>query len=472
MYRVDLPDFGFAQVWRDAARRLASHNISASDIEWSRDQTDVGLFSASLVPQADGPHPVVIAKPLLQTVQTALCHRDPSAPALAYAAVHRHQSDRRAATNPADPLMRQLDQFAKAVRRDIHKMHAFVRFRELPPAGNRRAFGAWFEPDNYILEAATPFFAKRFGDMDWMIATPQGTARFAGGQLTYAHPAPRPDLPDDASEALWSTYFANIFNPARVKTQAMRSEMPLKYWKNLPETRLIPSMLAGAQARVAAMQAAMPTIAPARAARILDRLAPAPMPDMPETMSEAHDAARVCTRCHLCEAATQTVWGDGDPTAPLMLVGEQPGDQEDLQGQPFVGPAGQLLRGIMAEAGTGPVWMTNAVKHFKFKPTAKRRLHQNPDRSEIEHCRWWLDLERRFVAPKLTVALGASAAYALTGNGTGLRARRGKLEHDRDGRPVLVSWHPSFILRSRDAGPAARQELLDDLRLANEILAA
>lgn len=158
-------------------------------------------------------------------------------------------------------------------------------------------------------------------------------------------------------------------------------------------------MLADAEARVARMRAALPTTPPEAAARILARQRPAPAAERLETMDAARAAAAACARCGLCEAATQTVWGEGDGAADLMIVGEQPGDREDLEGRPFVGPAGQVLRAEMREAGIGRAWLTNAVKHFKFQPRGKRRLHQRPNAGEVRHCRWWLDLERRFVAP-------------------------------------------------------------------------
>lgn len=472
MYRVVLPSLGAGLVWRDAARRLASHRIAADQVEWVRGG-DGGLFAARPPPDRDGAHSVIASKLLIDLTQRVICHSDPQAPALAYRALTRHQDDRRALSNPADPLTVRLQALAKSVRRDIHKMHAFVRFREIAASGPRRSFAAWFEPSHLIVERATPFFARRFGDMDWTILTPEATARFHRGKLSFGPPPDtRPDLPEDASEALWGTYFQNIFNPARVKIAAMKSEMPMKYWKNLPETRLIPQMLADAEGRVAAMRAAMPTQPPAHVARILDRLTPAPMPDMPATLEQAATAARACSRCTLCEAATQTVWGEGDASAPLMIVGEQPGDHEDLQGRPFVGPAGQLLREVMGQAEVGRVWLTNAVKHFKFQPRGKMRLHQNPDRGEIQHCRWWLNLERRFIAPRLTVALGASAAYALTGSAAALSGRRGGVEQALDGGPVLVSWHPSYLLRlSGPAAMRARAELLADLRQAVAMLA-
>ena len=308
-----------------------------------------------------------------------------------------------------------------------------------------------------------------------MIATPRLTAQFTDGRLTFAPAAPRPDLPDDASEGLWATYFANIFNPARIKLDAMRSEMPKKYWKNLPETRLIPEMLKDAEARVQRMHDAGASQVRPGAAAISTRYR-ATMPhaaDLPESLQDARDAALQCRRCTLCEAATQTVWGTGNADALLMIVGEQPGDQEDLTGRPFVGPAGQVLHQAMAVAAVQAekVWLTNAVKHFKFTPRGKRRLHQTPDRTEVEHCRWWLGLELAFIRPKVTLALGASAAFALTGNDGPLAARRGTVEVGLHDGPVLISWHPAYILRlpDADAQGRARQELVADLRLANEM---
>ena len=185
---------------------------------------------------------------------------------------------------------------------------------------------------------------------------------------------------------MWQTYFANIFNPARIKTNAMRSEMPVKYWKNLPETGLIAQMLEDAPRRVQAMRDAGASTAPDFAAKVTARIRQAPDETLPQDLDTAAGQASRCTRCDLCHAATQTVWGKGDPAAPLMIVGEAPGDQEDLQGRPFVGPAGQLLHRVMDQAGLDParVWMTNAVKHFKFTPRGKRRIHQTPNATETK----------------------------------------------------------------------------------------
>lgn len=270
MYRVELPMLGFRAVWQNAARTLASHRIAPEHVEWVRGG-GASLFAASPMPAEIGPHKVTAPSHFIQLAQSVICNSDPEAPALAYQALCRHQENRAALSNPADPLTQRLERLTKAIRRDIHKMHAFVRFREIEGGNTRRRFGAWFEPDHLILEPATPFFAKRFADMDWMISTPQGVAHFEDARLSFHPAAGRPDLPDDASEALWKTYFANIFNPARVKISAMKSEMPVKYWKNLPETRAIPEMLAAAEARVQKMRDALPSEPSRRAHKILER---------------------------------------------------------------------------------------------------------------------------------------------------------------------------------------------------------
>lgn len=162
----------------------------------------------------------------------------------------------------------------------------------------------------------------------------------------------------------------------------------------------------------------------------------------------AAEAAR-CTRCPLYRNATQTVFGEGPIGAALMLVGEQPGDQEDLQGHPFVGPAGRLLDRAMAEAGIvrDEVYLTNAVKHFKNEPRGQKRLHKRPDRGEVEVCRVWLRREIELVRPRLVLALGVTAAVALAGRPVVLARERGRPLVFPDGQPGRVTAHPSSVLR-------------------------
>src|SRR3954454_5332296 len=162
--------------------------------------------------------------------------------------------------------------------------------------------------------------------------------------------------------------------------------------------------------------------------------------------------ARVCTRCDLYKPATQTVFGEGPLDAAIMFVGEQPGDQEDVAGRPFVGPAGQLLDKALEAAGIdrSTVYVTNAVKHFKFVPRGKRRIHNKPDGGEIAACRWWIEHERELIRPPVTVALGATAARSLVGKVVTISKVRGEPLQLADGSECWVTVHPSSILRAPD----------------------
>ena len=169
------------------------------------------------------------------------------------------------------------------------------------------------------------------------------------------------------------------------------------------------------------------------------------------TIETLRREATVCQRCDLYRNATQLVFGEGRPSARIVLVGEQPGDREDLTGHPFVGPAGRLLDACLEEAGVdrSQCYVTNAVKHFKFEPRGKRRIHSKPNAGEIQRCAWWLGAELDVLRPQLVVALGATALYSLVGRGAGVTKDRGRII-ETAAYPVLVTIHPSFLLRTID----------------------
>jgi DNA polymerase len=193
------------------------------------------------------------------------------------------------------------------------------------------------------------------------------------------------------------------------------------------------------------------------------------------SLRELAEAEHACTRCPLYAHATQAVPGEGRKHSHLMLVGEQPGDKEDLTGKPFVGPAGRVLDQALAEAGIPreDVFVTNAVKHFKHEMRGKRRLHKRPNAYEIERCKIWLDLEREIVEPVAIVALGATAARSLFGRPITIAKLRGQSLHLSEGTAALVTIHPSFLLRIEDAVDKAREyrNFVADLRQAAKILA-
>ena len=365
----------------------------------------------------------------------------------------------------------------KNVSRASHKMKAFVRFRQaFDPAGE--TWVAWFEPAHRIVERTAPFFQRRFTTMRWSILTPDGSAFWDGGALRFGPPATRDMAPaEDEIEEFWKTYYASTFNPARLKTRTMRGEMPKRYWKNLPEAELIPELVAASQVRMEAM-VATPATAPN------PRMDKAVLPErdvmpgkgiIPSSLAELAAGVQACRRCPLWRDATQGVCGEGPRKARLMIVGEQPGDQEDLAGRPFVGPAGQVLDAALAEAGIdrADVFLTNAVKHFKHMPQGKRRLHRTPDSSEVKACRWWLDHERKLVQPDLILTLGATAALGVLGRKVAVTKERGRPIALEAGGRVLLTVHPSYLLRLPDAAAKAaeRARFVADLRQARDILA-
>jgi len=470
MYSTVLEGRGDFSEWRDAARAALAADIPPDMIDWRLRNDGAGLFDfageALPVPGTRGAQ-VSVPASFLALAQAIICHSDPGRFALLYRLLWRLKRDRALLQFKSDPDVSEVRLLEKSVRRDCHKMTAFVRFKELPlpqGQGGRRRFVAWFEPDHFIVERTAPFFQRRFTDMDWLIATPNGSAQWDGDVLRTSRQAlPKPELTDETDE-LWRTYYANIFNPARLKIKAMTAEMPKKYWKNLPEADLIPDLVLGAEARVLEMAAKAATQPQPFHHRLQAaasaRETPQPVPD--GTLASLAREASQCTRCALHCKATQTVFGMGPEDAKVMIVGEQPGDHEDLAGKPFVGPAGQLLDRVLAEADIDrkKLYVTNAVKHFKYETRGKRRIHQRPNAGEVEQCRWWLNREIALVRPKLIVALGATALYALTGGKEKISEIRGRPIPMQEGRTFFITVHPSYLLRIPDGQEKEREMLM------------
>jgi DNA polymerase len=361
-------------------------------------------------------------------------------------------------------------------------MRAFVRFRLVESAADAgdgvETFAAWFEPLHRVTERTAPFFARRFANMRFSILTPDACVHWDTDRLTYSAGADPASAPaDDDLEDYWRTYYASTFNPARLKVKSMTSHMPKHYWRNLPEASLIPGLVAGASERTSRMVAAGPAPPSRRAPSDQAMKAAARVArDGAWEMDAPHDLEAVsagvmhCRRCDLWRDATQGVPGEGAARAALMFVGEQPGDQEDLAGRPFVGPAGQMFDRALADAGVprDETFVTNAVKHFKHEPRGQRRLHKTPDRGEVQACRWWLDAERRLVRPRVVVALGATAALAVFGKPMPIGENRGKALQLPDQSQGVITWHPSYLLRTPDPQEKARAyaAFVSDLKFA------
>jgi probable DNA metabolism protein len=449
MYSILLSAEDDLDGWRDAARTLASAQVPAANVSWRIGSSAGDLFAAP-APLPSSGAPFSVPRAFLTLAETAVLHSDPERFALLYALLLRLRERPGLLSDSADPLVQRLERMAKVVRRDIHKMRAFLRFREVEtPEGPR--FIAWYEPEHHIVRANAGFFVRRFANMTWSILTPALSIHWDGQTVVEGAGASRADAPaDDPTEQVWKTYYASIFNPARLKIGAMLKEMPKKYWKNMPETALVGQLVAGAQAREANM------VEEGRA-KVGGNL---------RTAWEAvREEAKGCTRCHLYKCATQTVFGEGPLDAKILFIGEQPGDQEDLAGRPFVGPAGQLFDRALGEAGVdrGAAYVTNAVKHFKFEQRGKRRIHSKPDSGEIEAC-WWIEQERLLIRPPLTVALGATAARSIFGKAVTITSMRGRAHELPEGGEAWVTVHPSFLLRVQDNKEAEYRRFVDDLR--------
>ncbi len=527
--------------WRRAARALALEGVAPEDAVWSVAEA-ADLFAA---PPSDAPPPAgtfSVSRALVELAECAIQARDAERFALLYRLVWRaHHGEKHLLEDAADLQVQRVQRLAQAVRRDTHKMRAFVRFREVRDTGglgpspappddapddpapasaaspglheaaivapspaartgespadmlaaiDARPAGAlaparyvaWFEPDHFIVEANAPFFVRRFATMQWSILTPDRCAHWDGGTLSFTPGADRSQLPDDDAVAeYWRAYFSSIFNPARLKIGAMTSEMPRKYWKNLPEAAAIPGLIRDAQSRTEQM-VERPTISPPKERKMPKVPAAAPADALPATaahlsgdlISLATEAA-ACRLCPLWEPATQTVFGEGPADARLMFVGEQPGDQEDLAGRPFIGPAGQMFDRALAEAGIdrSTVYVTNSVKHFKFEPRGKRRIHVKPGTSEINACNVWLQAERAAIRPALTVALGATAARAVLGRAVTIGRERSRPIALDGNAQAFVTVHPSYLLRLPDEDSKAREyaAFVEDLKHAASLLA-
>ncbi|MDA7921440.1 UdgX family uracil-DNA binding protein [Verrucomicrobiales bacterium] len=484
--------------WRTRARELLVSGIEPAETFWSDGfggQSD--LFPELVVKEIEprqsndkSPSDFRIPKAFLDLAETVSCHRDESRWGLLYRILWRiaRRGERHLLGLPTDADIRKANTLAKEVRRDCHKMRAFVRFRKVAEneENGREQFVAWFEPMHHIVRYNASFFQKRFTGMDWSILTPDECAHWDGLKLQFSQGVEKSAAPtDDALEEVWRSYYQNIFNPVRLKLKAMQSEMPVKYWKNLPEATLIQDLTAGASMKQEEMIEREPL--PLRAApknlylRSLNEMNEVALVSEAGAedsipLAEMRKSAHSCRACPLWENATQTIFGEGNEAADIMLIGEQPGDEEDISGMPFVGPAGQLLEEILAEAELDreQIYLTNAVKHFKWKPGGKQRLHDKANRAEMKACRPWLLGEIARVSPRVIVTVGNTAAQSVIDPSFKITTQRGLVEWPNQIEfkgPVVATIHPSFLLRMRDRSERDKNTklMVEELRLVRTL---
>ena len=456
--------------WRESARRLLAAHVPPDQVLWiEKGQTTLLPTSPLPAPLANSPQKRVPAA-FLDLCIFAACHRDGDRWSFLYRVLWRitHEQPKLLELSIDDDT-RRLNSMAESVKRDRHKMTAFVRFRKVIQ-DDQEFFIAWYQPDHFIVRLTAPFFKERFPAMHWTILTPDESVSWDTRELHFGPGVPRSVAPQsDALEDLWKTYYASTFNPNRLSVGTMKHHLSVRHWKTLPETEMLPSLIRSATPRANQM------LLDADAATQNATSAADFIPNSPYTLPQLKEAARGCRGCELCERATQTVFGEGPADARIVMVGEQPGDQEDLAGRPFVGPAGQLLDEILREVDLPreQVYITNAVKHFKWEPRGKRRMHSTPNARDMAACLPWIEAELKVIKPPMLVCLGSTAAKSLLGAGFRITQQRGVVFKTKWAPWTLATYHPSALLRIPDpeSAAAARRQFTADLLLVKEQLA-
>jgi probable DNA metabolism protein len=453
----------FAQ-WRAQSRALLAQGITPLDVSWQATEQPSLFGETKLIPAPEHTQ-LQVPSAFLPLAETLACHRDIRKWELLYQLVFRlAHGEKHLLKITTDPLVRALELMRGNVRRDAHKAKAFVRFRKVEEEGQEH-YIAWHRPDHFILPLVAPFFARRFSSMRWTILTPDQTVSWDGEFLTYGPGVAASEAPqEDAMEDVWRSFYRAIFNPARIKLKMMRREMPVRHWPTLPETQIIADMLREAPGRVQGML---------QHSEGSTQSASNYLPEQATTLPALRAAAKNCEGCELHNAATRTVFGEGPPDARIMLVGEQPGNEEDLEGVPFIGPAGQVLNEALAQVGLmrADLYITNAVKHFRFLYKDSFRQHQSPSRYHVQACKPWLTAEIAAIKPALIVCLGNTAARALISPNFVMRDGRGIPLGESP--TLLATYHPSAILRLPSKERAhAQQDFVNDLALAKQWLAS
>lgn len=417
--------------WRQATRALVLAGTEPETLTWS-----VGPERSAL-PDVSGTFGA--PRPLVSLASVAIQAREPERFGLLYTLFWRLHAGENLLEDEDDPDLALARRLALAVRADAHRMRTLIRWLPVDEDGGTRYLG-WYEPAHFVLEANAQLMVRQYPGFDLSIVTPDGAAHTQGGGLLFGtglHHA----ADDEALQAWWERHRDVLLSQATPEISVPEAEQLDEAPRSPDRPPLGPVVLHG-------------------------------RPD-PALLRAGRDAG-ICRRCDLYEPATQTVFGEGPADATVMFVGEQPGEQEDVIGRPFVGPAGQIMDRAMEEAGIDrrTIYISNAVKHFKFEPRGKRRIHQTPDVPEIQACGFWLDVEKVHVRPKLMVLMGGSAARAVLGRAVTVGRERGRPITLPDGQTVFITVHPSFLLRIPDEAGKAREyaAFVRDLRAVRALV--
>jgi probable DNA metabolism protein len=419
--------------WRRATRAFVIAATEPADLTW----TTGG--DGDPVPAINGNF--TLSRTLVSLAAQAFQARDPERFGVLYSLVWRAHHGGLALDDTEDLDLRLARRWALAARADAHRMRTLVRFAAVTFNGEPHFLG-WYEPDHFVLEANARLLARRDPARGFTIVTPDGTAHHDPSGLRFGAGLKHPD-DDETLSAWWDAHQHAILAAAHDGGGLPEAEELHEVPRPPDRPPLGPVVLPASQTSA--------------------------------TKDLAREA-RGCERCALCGPAAQTVFGEGPAGARVMFIGEQPGDQEDVIGRPFVGPAGQLLDGALEEAGIDRrrAYITNAVKHFKFTPRGGRRIHQSPSPAEIDICRFWLDAERTAVNHALLVLLGGSAGRAVLGRPVAVTRERGRPFTLADGGTAFLTVHPSYLLRQPDEASYAREyaAFVHDLQTVRELISS
>jgi uracil-DNA glycosylase len=439
------PDF---ESWRAVARQLLKEGVLPSEVQLLDCEQDSTLWTADFVTGNGGPDPrILVPHQFLEIAKHVACHINPLRWQLLYSVLWRLRQNRDLLKSESDDQVKTILFMDQQVRRDVERMHTGIKFDRIRVEPGHERLIAWHRPDYATLELATSFFAERFARVRWSILTPFRSAHWEpeGKKLDYGAGVPRFIMPSkEELKQLWLAQRSAPAQPAR--KQPVRADSA--------QHQLQP-MFAGTY----------PVQKTANAKPFVPTSLELPV---------LNDAVERCQGCELHRYATQAVFGVGPADARIMLVGEQPGNDEDIAGKPFVGPAGKLLDRAFIEAGIerDAIYISNAVKHFKFERRGIKRIHRTPQMTEIKACRPWLEAEIRAIKPEIIVCLGATAAKSILNLQNLLMKHRGQIFSSPYAEKVIATIHPSAILRAQDPLTSEQlfQTLCRDLKLARETL--
>lgn len=466
---ISLPTPSSFAAWKDCVRSLLTRGVIPSSIHWVSSESSLPLFPDQATEENATKKQLAVRMPpaFIQLAENIFYHASPTKWDILYSLAWRiHSGERKLLWLASDDAVSAANRMAKQVFRDAHKAKAFIRFlptsekatlspllgTALAQTPDSRIGMPWFlsfhDAEHRVLSLVAEFLRDRFNNMNWLVSTPHESLSWNGLELQFAK-AICPSLLQNAQtqsdefEQLWKTYYASTFNPARLNRRMMLSEMPMKYWRYLPEAPLIDGLINEADSRRESMTSHASSQARSSAlARVADC----------STLSQIVQELQHCQSCELHCDAKRVVPGEGSQSAKIVFIGEQPGDKEDQNGRPFVGPAGAILRKSLLEIGfsISDLYFSNVVKHFHFEQKGKVRLHLRPKQTHIRACSPWLHQELRIIRPSIIVCLGATAAKSIIGSDFKLTKDRGTWRNTDFCASTMATFHPAALLRIPD----------------------